>query len=110
MIVQNTNITLEWILEKNALNVYNSAYFDMQITSPSNIVTYLEGSSNWATTFLQPTPTVNGLITYDTTFTELGVYVIILGTGISASFVILDTSLAMVVEQDSTLNNKVILP
>lgn len=111
MLIKDSTITYNWVLGFSAaFATYNEAYFDIQITDPDGIVTYQEGSALWATTFLQPTATVNGLITYAITPTKAGVYTILLGTGASASFTILDTVLSLIVVSDLTQDNTIVLP
>jgi len=111
MLIQNTTITLRWIIEKNPnFATYNEDYFDLQVTAPDGTVTYLEGINNWANVFTQVSEEVNGEIDYNITLTQTGIYTFILCTGDSDNFDIIKTSLAMVVEQDSWLNEKVILP
>lgn len=111
MIVQNEVITITWDIEKNPLfATYNAAYFDLQITAPSGAVSYFEGTGSWALSFTQPSDTVNGEIVFAYTFTETGVYTLILGTGISTNFSILDNSNVMVVASDTTIDTRLILP
>jgi len=112
MLIQNNALTFDWVLTKSAsFATYNEAYFDIQVTAPDGTVTYSEGANGagWTTTFTQSTATVDGQLTYAYTPTQLGIYTIILGTGGATSFTILDTVLALIVKQDSTVNNTVIL-
>ena len=105
MLIKDTTVTLDWLLTKNpSFASHIEDYFDIQITAPDNTVTYLEGSANWATTFTQPSATVDGQLTYNYLFDQSGVYTILLGTGGSASFTILDTVLALIVDQDTIIN------
>ena len=108
MLIQNTVITYSFILEANAsFASHVETYFDLQITAPDGVVTFLEGSGAWATTFLQPTATVDGLITYAFTPTQLGVYTFLVCTGAAASFTILDQIISLIVEQDSDVSSTV---
>jgi hypothetical protein len=111
MLIKDSTITFNWALGFSAaFATYNEAYFDIQITDPDGLVTYQEGSANWATSFLQPTVDTDGLLTYDITPTKAGVYTIILGTGGAVSFTILDTALALIVVSDLTQTNTIVLP
>jgi len=111
MLIQNTAIDFRWILKTSpSFATYDEAYFDLQITAPDGAVSYLEGSSSWSDTFTQPTASADGLIVYSYTPTQAGVYTLILGTGGSSSFTIVDSMLALVVEQDSEKEDKVNLP
>lgn len=111
MLIKDTTITLNWNLGFSAsFATYNEAYFDIQITDPDGIVTYQEGSAFWSTTFLQPTISVDGLLTYGFTPAKAGVYTLLLGTGGSASFTILDTTLALIVVSDLAVTNSIVLP
>lgn len=111
MFVQNTSINFQWELGYSAsFASYVETYFDLQITAPDGTVTYLEGSSNWADTFTQPTVDTDGLIEYAYTPTQDGVYVMILGTGTSENFTILHTRYISVVTQDAAQSRRVRLP
>ena len=118
MYIKDTEITLSWVLEANALfpvqtgNTYDEAYFDLQITLPSGTVVYLEGvnGAGWATVATPGSPTEDALITYAYTPAESGVHTLILSTGTSASFTILDKANILVVDTTTTKSNTLILP
>lgn len=114
MLVQNTVVNLKWELKAtpNFANYNNINSFDLQITKPDGSVTYMEGG-NWigtAPTFSAPEETVNGLISYNYTFDQVGVYTLILGVGSSTSFDILSTRIELIVEQDTENTEIVYLP
>jgi hypothetical protein len=119
MIVKDALFQFQWVLKATpSFATYTENYLDMQVTDPDGVVAYFEGGFVWpdqhpdisAKTFLQPTATVDGLITVDYTPAKSGVYVFIIGQGISQNFTILDTSLVLVVDQDSVFEAKVNLP
>ena len=102
MLIQDTAINFRWELKASASYANHvEAYFDLQITAPDGTVTYLEGSSSWSDLFTQPTASTNGLIEYSYTPTQNGVYTMILGTGDSDSFTILNTRIVLIVEADT---------
>ena len=115
MIVQNAAINFRWVIAATpGFATYSDvSYFDLQIQAPDGTVTYSEGVDavgNWATAFTAPTATVDGSIEVnDLTLSQTGVYTLILGTGGSTNFTILDTVLALVVEQDSLVENTITL-
>jgi len=115
MIVNGSTVLLDWVLTANpSYASHIEDFFDIQITDPDGVATYLEGgdtNDNWATLFTQPGDEggADGQVTYNYTFTKTGVYTIILCTGGAANFTILDTVLALVVDQDTTIPNTVTL-
>lgn len=112
MLITNTDIEYKWIIKKHPNpSAFNEAYFDLQVTAPDGAVTYHEGSG-WADSFLKPTDIADGYITYKhgaTGFQDSGVYVLILGTGGSASFTILDTMIVYLAERSLQHTEKVTL-
>ena len=116
MLVQNTGVVFRWDLTASpSFATYVETYFDLQVQAPDGTVNYYEGGT-WATTFTQPSDSVDGLIEIDSAsdvvgfnLDQTGVYTLILGTGGASSFTIIDTVLALVVEQDALVTNTVTL-
>jgi len=109
MLIQNTTVTFNWDLLKTA-TVYAEDYFDLQIQYPDGTVAYFEGQNagaGWADSYLAPNATTDGAITHNLLLSQVGVYTLILGTGGSASFTIVDTVLGLVVKQDTQIDNSV---
>jgi hypothetical protein len=114
MLVQNDVVTFRFVLGKTA-TVYAEDYFDLQIQFPDGSVTYQEGvtgAGGWQTdaTYLAPDANTEGNLETDLTLSQLGVYTLLIGNGGPASFTILDTVLALVVEADAVVLNQINLP
>lgn len=107
MFITGSTVTFNWVLEKTA-TVYTETSFDLRIQDPDGIATYTEGPG-WATSFLAPNETTDGLITEDILLSKPGLYNIVLATGGSANFTVLASQLVMVVDQDTDSTKTVVL-
>lgn len=106
MIIVGTGVTLNWIIRKT-LNP-GLSYFDLQITTPKGVVTYYEGSSNWASFTTPPNISTDGVLTRAAAYvpTEAGVYTLVIGTGGSANFREIHTSMFLATTLTTMLESK----
>lgn len=130
MIIKNEPLILNWVLRagEHAVNYVTQVDFDLQVTAPNGVVTYLEGSLipnpnpdkninlingatvDWTTDFTAPTTSTDGFIACTITPDQDGVYTFILGKGGSEYFYIIDTSNLLVVAKTTTHLERVNLP
>jgi len=117
MLIKDTTVTFNWTLSPTDTS-YAEDYFDLQLQAPDGSVTYTDGvvgAGGWQNdgTYVAPgtilADTV-GHIETDILLDQSGVYTLILGTGGSTTFTIIDTVLALVVESDLAVDNTVVLP
>jgi len=88
MYVVNTALTITWAITSTTEKTVAQSLFDVAVIAPNGTVTY---NANPTTGWIEPTKTVVGSATFTYTPTDRGKYKILLVTGSSSSYTILDT-------------------
>ena len=109
MIIKDELVTYTWSLHTLTEGTYPEIYFDLQLTTPSGIVSFYNGEE-WATAFSTPTVGTDGYIQFEYTHLEEGVYTLIVSYGNSSYIRILHTTQTLVVVKDDNINKAIILP
>ena len=85
MYLVNTTITVNWEIPATVIT-YLLEDFDISIKPPDRISTYIDNAI-LAENYLAPTPTTDGLVAYDFTPDEVGLWTITLSSGTGAAHV-----------------------
>lgn len=76
-------VTFKWAIPPTGSPLLKTD-FDIELITPSNTAIY---TNDGVTTYIAPTATTKGLVTYNLALTQVGRYVVKLTTGVASSFV-----------------------
>jgi hypothetical protein len=102
MFVKDTAVTITWTIDRE--DSVTEADYDLLVTDPSGNAAY-DDTGTWSDTFVAPVSGVSeGSLAWSTTtdLDEAGVWTLNITRGTGGAYVILSTSLIMVVDTDIT--------